>query len=263
MPVCDWDAADYERHSAAQRQWARELIDKLDLRGDEALLDIGCGDGKVTAEIAAQLPNGFAVGMDSSEEMIGLARSRYPAAAHPNLSFVLGDARSLPFHDGFNAVFSNAALHWVRDHGPVLRGIFGSTKPGARITLSMGGRGNADGILAVLDDMLRLGEWAPYFRDFTMPYGFHGPEDYRVWLREAGLRPRRAELVDKDIANADRAGLEGWFRTTWLPYTQRVPAERRDDFVTRVVDWYLERHPPDERGVIHVHMVRLEVEARR
>src|SRR3989304_5312565 len=106
MPVCDWDAADYEQHSAAQ-QWALELIDKLDLRGDEALLDIGCGDGKVTAEIAARLPRGFAVGIDNSEEMIALARSRFRAAAHAHLSFVLGDARFLPFRDCFSAVFSN------------------------------------------------------------------------------------------------------------------------------------------------------------
>jgi trans-aconitate methyltransferase len=263
MPRCDWDAADYERHSAAQQQWARELIDKLHLRGDEALLDVGCGDGKVTAEIAARLPAGFVVGIDNSEEMIALARSRFPAAAHPNLSFVLGDARSLPFRDGFNAVFSNAVLHWVRDHRPVLSGIFGSAKRGARITLSMGGRGNAGGIVAVLDDMLLAPEWRAYFDGFTMPYGFHGPEEYQAWLRDAGLTSRRADLIDKDMTYADRAGLEGWVRTTWLPYTQRVPSQRRDEFVVRLVDRYLERHPPDERGVIHVHMVRLEVEAVR
>jgi trans-aconitate methyltransferase len=125
----------------------------------------------------------------------------------------------------------------------------------------MGGRGNAGGILAALDDMLRAEAWRAYFRDFAMPYGFHGPEEYRVWLREAGLTSRRADLIDKDMTYADRTGLEGWVRTTWLPYTQRVPAERRDEFVARLVDRYLERHPPDARGVIHVHMVRLEIEA--
>jgi trans-aconitate 2-methyltransferase len=261
MPVCNWDAADYERHSSAQRQWARELIDKLDLRGDEALLDIGCGDGKVTAEIAARLPAGTVVGIDNSAAMVALAQSRRPVVDHPNLSFALADARFLPFHDAFSVVFSNAVLHWVRDHRPVLRGIFRSTKPGARITLSMGGSGNADGVLAVLEETLSAKEWRAYFNDFAMPYGFHGPEDYRVWLGEAGLTTRRAELMHKDMTQPDRAGLEGWFRTTWLPYTQRVPEKRRDEFVTQVVDRYLERHPPDKRGVIHVHMVRLEVEA--
>ncbi len=261
MPRCDWDAVDYERYSSAQQRWARELIDKLDLRGDEALLDIGCGDGKVTAEIAARLPRGFAVGIDNSEEMIALARRHYLAAAHTNVSFVLGDARFSPFHDAFNIVFSNAALHWIRDHRPVLAGIFACARRGARIMLSMGGRGNARGVLAVLEDMLGTAEWRPHFDGFAMPYGFHGPEEYRVWLREAGLTPRRTELISKDMAYGDRAGLEGWFRTTWLPYTRRVPAERRDVFTARLVDRYLERHPPDARGIIHVDMVRLEVEA--
>jgi trans-aconitate 2-methyltransferase len=263
MPLYDWDAADYERHSTTQQQWARELISKVKLQGDDVLLDIGCGDGKVTAEIAARLPKGFVVGIDNSEEMIGLAQSRHRVADHPNLSFVLGDARSLPFRNGFSVVFSNAVLHWVRDHRPVLRGICGSARPGARIILQMGGRGNAAGVVAVVEEMLRSEEWREYFDDFAMPYGFYGPEEYRVWLGEAALTAQRADLIEKDMTYADRAGLEGWVRTTWLPYTQRVPAERRDEFIARLVDRYLERHPPDERGLIHVHMVRLEVEADR
>jgi trans-aconitate 2-methyltransferase len=225
------------------------------------VLDIGCGDGKVTAEIAARLPKGFVVGIDSSGAMVARAQSRYPVADHPNLSFVLGDARFLPFCDEFNVVFSNAVLHWLRDHRPVLSGIFGSAKRGARIILQMGGSGNAGGVLAVLEEMLRAEEWRAYFDDFAMPYGFYGPEEYRVWLREAGLATRRADLIEKDMTHADRAAFEGWIRTTWLPYTQRVPPERRDEFTARLLDRYLERCPPDERGVIHVHMVRLEVEA--
>jgi trans-aconitate 2-methyltransferase len=261
MARYDWDAADYEQHSLAQQGWARELIGKLDLQGHETVLDLGCGDGKVTSEIAARLPEGCVVGIDNSQVMISLAQSRYPPAAHPNLSFVLGDVRYLPFRDGFNAIFSNAVLHWVRDHRPVLRGIFDGARRGARAILQMGGTGNAEGILAVLEEMLRAEEWRAYFRDFAMPYGFYGPDEYSVWLDEAGLMPRRAELIEKDMTYADRAGLEGWIRTTWLPYTQRVPADRRDEFITGLVDRYLEREPPDERGVIHVRMVRLEIEA--
>ncbi len=261
MPLYDWDAADYERHSGQQQQWARELIDKLELRGDEIALDIGCGDGKVTAEIAARLPKGFVVGIDNSGAMVARARSRHPIADHSNLSFVLGDARFLPFRDGFNVVFSNAVLHWLRDHRPVLRGIFDSAKRGARIILQMGGSGNAGGVLAVLEGMLRAEEWRSYFDDFAMPYGFYGPEEYRVWLGEAGLTTRRADLIEKDMTHADRAAFEGWIRTTWLPYTQRVPPERRDEFTAQLLDRYLEHCPPDERGVIHVRMVRLEIEA--
>ncbi len=89
-----WNAADYAKHSTAQQGWARELIVKLELIGNEALLDIGCGDGKVTAEIAKSLTNGTVVGVDSSRDMIDLARRQFPPAAHPNLVFAQQAART-------------------------------------------------------------------------------------------------------------------------------------------------------------------------
>src|SRR5919197_6267734 len=90
-----WKPAEYARHSAAQLAWARELIARLKLRGDETLLDIGCGDGKVTAEIAAALPRGGAVGLDSSRDMVEFARAHYPPARFPNLEWVCMDARRI------------------------------------------------------------------------------------------------------------------------------------------------------------------------
>src|SRR5512147_1643215 len=115
-----WDAADYARSSSGQQQWARELIGKLHLQGSESLLDIGCGDGKVTAEIASLLTDGAALGVDNSPEMVSLARSSYPRQSYPNLDFQLADAASLPFESSFDVIFSNATLHWVMDHQPVL-----------------------------------------------------------------------------------------------------------------------------------------------
>jgi trans-aconitate methyltransferase len=256
-----WDATDYAKSSACQQQWARELIRKLELRGDESLLDIGCGDGKVTAEIAAYVPEGFVLGVDSSAEMIALAQSQYPADAFPNLRFRKQDARNLPFCDEFTVVFSNATLHWILDHRPVLRGIFTSLKPGGKALLQMGGRGNAADVIAVAEQVIASQEWRGCFEGFSFPYGFYGPDEYREWLREAGLQARRVELIPKDAAHQGREGFEGWYRTTWLPYTQRVSEEKREAFVALVVDSYLEHHPPDEQGMVHVKMVRLEVEA--
>ncbi len=118
-----WNAQDYHRHSAAQQEWARELIAKLGLIGTERLLDVGCGDGKITAQIAGMLPSGAAVGVDKSEEMIGFAAQTFTADAWPNLSFAVMDASALTFDAEFDIVFSNAALHWIIDHRAVLRGI--------------------------------------------------------------------------------------------------------------------------------------------
>jgi trans-aconitate 2-methyltransferase len=261
MQQYKWDALGYAKNSSAQQQWARELIGKLQLKGDESLLDIGCGDGKVTVEIAARLPNGLVMGVDSSEAMIAFAQSQYPGDAFPNLRFQQQDARSLPFRDEFGVAFSNAALHWVLDHQAVLQGICSSLKRGGRALLQMGGRGNGADVIAALDELIATDQWRGHFEGFKFPYGFYGPDEYQAWLHEAGLQARRVELIPKDMIHQDREGMAAWIRTTWLPYSQRVPEEKREAFVAQMVDQYLERCPVDKQGLVHVRMVRLEVEA--
>lgn len=263
MPAYQWDAQDYEKNSAQQRLWAQELIPKLALRGAEAVLDVGCGDGKVTAEIAAGVPAGRVLGIDLSGEMISLAQARFPPGEYPNLRFQQGDASRLPFEGEFDVVFSNATLHWLRDHRPVLQGIARSLKPGGRILLQMGGRDNGAAIIAVIDEIRRQPEWSLYYAGFEFPYGFYTPEEYQGWLLAAGLQSTRLELVPKDMRQPGKAGLAGWLRTTLLPYTLRVPEEKRPTFIDTLVDAYSAGHPPDDQGNFHVDMVRLEVEAFR
>jgi trans-aconitate 2-methyltransferase len=261
MNKYDWNADDYAKHSTAQQKWARELIAKLHLRGFENVLDIGCGDGKVTAEIAAAVPNGSVLGVDNSRSMIELAQKKYPAAKYANLSFQRADARELSFNRQFEIVFSNATLHWIRNHDPVLAGIYKSLRPDGRVLLQMGGRGNAAGVIAVLEDVKKADRWAPCFAGFEFPYGFHEPGDYKTWLKQAGFHSVRAELIPKDMTHAGLSGLAGWIRTTWLPYTQRIPENQRRAFIEELVHKYTQKYPPDKAGMIHVQMVRLEVEA--
>lgn len=261
--MAQWNPADYHAHSSAQQVWARELIAKLELQPDERVLDIGCGDGKVTAEIAAMLPGGDVVGIDSSAEMIRFARLEFPTARIRNLRFEVMDARAIRFESQFDAVFSNAALHWIAsDHRAVVAGIARGLRPGGRVLLQMAGRGNAVQVLGVLDEMLLQERWRCYFPPpFEFPYGFHGPDEYRAWLGEAGLTAHRVELIPKDMVHADRQAMAGWIRTTWLPYTEHVPVALRPSFVDEIVERYIQRRPPDGAGGIHVQMVRLEVEA--
>jgi len=255
------NAADYAKHSSAQQRWARELIAKLDLNGDESVLDIGCGEGKVTAEIAGYLPAGHVLGVDSSNDMIESAGRHFPIETHSNLSFQLADARQLPFREQFDVIFSNAALHWVIDHQPVLSGIHNSLKAKGRMLLQMGGKGNAESVISVLETIIANDEWISYFSDFEFPYGFHDPETYAQWLGKAGLNPVRIELIPKDMSFENKDGLSGWIRTTWLPYTNRVPGDLKTELIGQLVDTYVEKYPEDSDGNIHVQMVRLEVEA--
>jgi trans-aconitate methyltransferase len=256
-----WDAHDYQRSSEAQFKLGLELIAKLQLKGRERVLDIGCGDGKVTAEIAARLPHGAVTGIDNSQGMIELACRTFPHDEFPNLRFICMDACQLDFHQEFDIVFSNAVLHWVNDHRTVLKGIYTGLKTPGRLLLQMGGRGNVADMTRVVLGITARPEWAPHFKGFVPPYSFFGTEEYGRWLPEAGFRPMRIELIAKDMAQQGREGLAGWFRTTWHPFIHRVPQEKQQQFINAVLDGYLGQHPPDASNIVHIGAVRLEVEA--
>jgi trans-aconitate 2-methyltransferase len=256
-----WDPADYQKSSSAQYNWAMALIADLKLDGEERILDIGCGDGRITAHLAGLVPSGCVLGIDLSSEMISFASVQH--VDHSNLSFRVGNASELHFIEEFDLVVSFACLHWIKDHLSVLKAVRQSLVPGGRFLMQCGGRGNAARILDLTGDLTTSPPWKKYFSGFSFPYHFYGPEDYRVWLAEAGLRPQRAELVAKDMIHQGQAGLEGIIRNTWLPYTERLPLHRRDEFVREIAGRYLERYPLDEKGQAHVQMMRLEVEANK
>lgn len=258
-----WNAEDYCTSSSNQKKWALELLSKLDLKGNERVLDIGCGDGEITAAIAQRVPRGSVVGIDSSKEMIDLATRRFSSEHYPNIAFLLKDAGALDFREEFDAVFSNACLHWVIDHQPVLVGIRRCLKPSGRVLLQMGGKGNAATVLEAIDAVLKMPRWARYFNRFAFPYAFYGPDEYRSWLAALGLQIRRAELLSKEMIHEGSDGFVAWLRTTWLPYTERVPGSLREEFIREIVAAHARIRPPDADGSIHLTMVRLEVEAEK
>ena len=262
-PSFTWNAADYHQSSLAQQQWAKELIAKLGLSGNERVLDIGCGDGKVTAEIARNLPGGNVTGLDSSPEMIRFACDHFPCSEYRNLSFIQGDTRALPFSEEFDVVFSNAALHWIPDHKPVLAGIVKSLRPDGKLLIQMGGKGNAEQVLGAGDIVQKRPEWAQYFSGFAFTFGFFGKAEYREWLIESGFEPLRVELIQKDMTYSSRQDFATWIRTTWLPWQSRLPKSRRSGYIEAVMDEYLKKYPADADGTIHISMVRLEVEAKK
>lgn len=319
-----WSAADYASNSAVQQTWARELIIQLNLQGNERILDVGCGDGKITAELARSVPHGSIVGVDASSQMIEFADETFPARKHPNLQFQICDARHIepgafrsssppqreeragerrhpeitgrrqfiprpllvgskekitsttsphpspPLRGGegvafepFDLVFSNAALHWVDDHQAFVRGAASVLRPGGRLVVSSGGKGNAHDVFLALRPEMRLKRWREFFRKMEAPYFFHSPEEYKKWLPRFGFKTRNVRLAPKNATYEGREGFAAWLRTTWLPYTQRVPESLREEFISAVVERYLVKHPIDDKGLVHVRMVRLEIDALR
>jgi trans-aconitate 2-methyltransferase len=256
-----WNAADYAANSAVQQTWARELIARLKLCGDEHVLDIGCGDGKVTAEIAHAVPRGTVTGADASAEMIGFARKAFPPKQHPNLKFRVMDARKLKSRRRLDIIFSNAALHWVDNHKAILRRAAAVLKSGGRLVISCGGKGNAQDVFVALRPEMRLKRWRHFFRQMPTPYFFYSPADYEKWLPQFGFKRIGVQLAPKDATYVGREGLAAWLRTTWLPYVQCVPEDLREEFIAGITNRYAAKHPPEADGKIHVRMVRLEIEA--
>ncbi|WP_283149124.1 methyltransferase domain-containing protein [Silvimonas soli] len=254
-----WNPQDYAQNSTGQERWAKELIAQLDLKHDDTVLDIGCGDGRHTAVIASLVPQGSVLGTDFSPEMIAHAQREHMSAPLPNLSFEVADAAALPYPARFSVIFSNAAIHWVPgDHASVLRGIANALLPHGHALLQLGGHGNGAGIIAAFDTVRSRPEWAAHFAEFRFPYGFHRVEDYQRWAQEAGLTVVDAQLIPKIMPYADRAAFNGWLRTAWLPFIEPVPEAAQADYIESVVDAYLAANPGD----INVRMVRLQVSLR-
>lgn len=261
MQKFEWNADEYSKYSSGQEKWAKELLAKLKLRGDESVLDLGCGDGKITVEIANIVKDGSVIGVDNSEEMIKLAAQRYPADRYPNLSFEVMDAKEIRYEERFDVVFSNAALHWVDDHRKMLGGINRSLKPGGRFLIQTGGTGNAAAGFETIELMSAIDEWIPYLKDAKSPYNFFSDKDYEKLVPEAGFKPVRIELLKKDMVHEGIEAFKGFIRTTWLPYTQRIPEEKRERFITETANMFVKKYPADDEGKVHIGMVRLEAEA--
>ena len=263
MSKYNWNANDYKTNSQVQEIWAKELIEKLSLNGTEDILDLGCGDGKVTAEISNAVKRGTVLGIDNSSSMITFAKKRFTSEKHPNLSFQEIDAQNLNFEECFDIVFSNAVLHWVKDHNSVLEGLYKSLKKKGKILLQMGGKGGVSQLISVLNEMLSYPEWHAYFQIFEFPYTFLGVEEYETMLLDRSFQIKRIELIHKDAVHEGKEKFKGWIRTTWIPYLERIPEEKREEFIETLVTKYIEQVPLDAEDNIHVDMVMLEIEAEK
>jgi trans-aconitate 2-methyltransferase len=258
-----WNPQDYAQHSRGQEAWAKELLTQVGLRADDVVLDVGCGDGRNTATIAASVPNGRVLGVDLSADMVAHAATQHCRPPANNLRFAQADAAALPFEAEFSVVFSSATLHWVADQRAAVQGIARALQFGGRFVAQFGGQGNCADAIATFERLAAEPRWRGRLTPVTAPYHFHSPADYERWLQEAGMQILECRLIPKDMVHDSHGAFLGWLRTAWHPYTSRAPLDLRDAFVADAADSYTASHPPDEHGRIHVSCVRLQVRARK
>ncbi|WP_293915092.1 class I SAM-dependent methyltransferase [Deinococcus sp.] len=230
-----WSAEQYRGRHAFVYEASRDLVtDWLSPQPDERILDLGCGTGELTAQIAQAA--GHVHGIDASAQMIAGAQAKH---VRDNLSFEVQDAHRLPYRSGFGAVFSNAALHWMAPLGGVFSGVARSLIPGGRLALEMGGAGN---VLVVRESVEQALSEAG-LPALKHPWMFPSPGELATLLEAAGFTVRRLHLFERPsvLVGADgfRAWLEG-FGSGWLaPLTpkQRSAVIRRAEELARPELW--------------------------
>jgi trans-aconitate methyltransferase len=218
-----WDSSLYDdRHSFVWKK-VGDLIDVLNPRAGERILDLGCGTGHLTAQIAAR--GAAAIGLDSSVSMIAQARRNYP-----KLGFVLGDAGEFRFDEPFDAVFSNAALHWIPEAVPVIASVARALRPGGRFVLEMGGKGNIARIVGVLGAVLREAGYAP-----RNPWYFPSAGEYATLLEQHGFEVEALWTIERwNQLEHPQKGLREWLEMFAGVWFEGVPEKDREGLVAEM-----------------------------
>jgi trans-aconitate 2-methyltransferase len=223
-----WDASTYDRIADPMARWGMAILDRLELRGDERVLDAGCGTGRVTEQLAERLPNGYVIALDASPAMIAEARRRL-ARFGDRVGYLVADlGRPIPLEAPIDAVLSTATFHWVPDHDALFRNLAAVLRPGGRLVAQCGGAGNIASVQAVL---ATIGD------GWLGPVHFETPEATERRLAAAGFEAIRCWLTRETVTFDDRTSLETYLRTVILgAHLERLPEPERDGFVRTVAE---------------------------
>jgi trans-aconitate methyltransferase len=225
-PSQQWDARGYNQAFAFVWEHGASLVDLLDPQPGERVLDLGCGTGHLTAEIAGR--GAVAIGIDSSAEMVESAR-----AAYPDIEFFVADAANFSLPDPVDAVFSNAVLHWVHPPEGAVRSVRGALKPGGRLVAELGGHGNVAAVVSALTGALQRHGFADAAAQ--NPWYFPSIGEYATLIESYDMEPVLMQLYDRPtLLDGGEAGLSGWLRMFAGSFLGRVPDERHADIVADV-----------------------------
>ncbi len=186
MTSHEWNAAAYHRVSAPQVSWGKKVLSRIQLKGNETLLDAGCGTGRLTEDLLQALPNGRVVGVDLSQNMLRAAREHL-AAYGVHVLFLAADLSDLPFQQAFDGIFSTAAFHWILDHDKLFRSLHDALKPGGWLIAQCGGGPNLARLRERARMLMATPPYAEFLGNFREPWEFADAETAGARLRRAGF----------------------------------------------------------------------------
>ena len=229
----EWDAGAYHRLSEPQFAWGMRVLNRLDLRGDERVLDAGCGSGRLTTELRARLPRGTVVATDLSFNMVVAARVTLAERFRDRWQLVNCAAQELPFRERFDVIFSTATLHWVTDHPALFISLHEALAPGGRLHAQCGGGPNLAALHARAGELKASREFSSHFGGWRDPWEFADAATTAARLRAAGFSDIETSLEHAPTALSDAATYREFIRKVVLrPYLLYLPDDSsRDRFV--------------------------------
>jgi len=210
MTSQEWNADEYSEHAAFVAELAVDVLKLLAAQKGERILDLGCGDGRLTQFLQEQGCDMY--GVDGSPEMIEKTRQL-------GLACAVMDGHSLTFNSEFDAVFSNAALHWMTRPIDVVNGIYAALKPGGRMVVEFGGKGNTHKIMTAISETLAESGQS----DYELPWYFPDEVEYSSILEEAGFAVLHSELVNRSTPL--ESGMRKWLEL----FTSGITADMDED----------------------------------
>jgi trans-aconitate 2-methyltransferase len=253
----DWDAKKYDRLAAPQEEWARRVLKRLPLKGEESVLDAGCGSGRATKLLLEKLPGGRVIGVDGSPSMIEVAAETF--AGDARVCLMNADLLELSPEllggecgtDGVDAVFSNATFHWIKDHEGLFERLHSVLRPTGRLVAQCGGRGNVKSWIRAVQVASSKEPFAAHVGGFE-PWNFYGPEETEEKLRAAGFDEVRCWLEELPAVIPDEP--RDFIVVVGLAAQhERLPEELREPFTDAVLESF--------EGPIELRYIRLNIEA--
>jgi len=231
-----WNGSDYAQNSSVQQSHGQRLFSSLSLKGNEKILDVGCGDGKLTVHLAERVPQGLVIGIDPSDSMLFKAQSLKQASIFPNLFFFKGWAENFSFAERFDHIIAIHVMHWIKNQEIALSNIYSHLKPGGQVHLILAPSKEGLPFYRALQKTV-LG-WKQDFENFDNPQKVFDMETYRKYLIQVGFHIDAIHYVYHESVHENKDKLKAWIQQ-WLPHGKHLPIAKQSTFFETLMDHYL------------------------
>lgn len=253
----EFNGEKYKKASKHQKEWGNKLISEMKLNGNEEILDLGCGDGVLSEQLARLVPSGKVTGIDASVGMIETAQK----CPKSNLAFLCMDINDIAYANDFDVIFSNAALHWVKDHQKLLQSSFTALRPNGILRWNFAGDGNCANFFSTMKTMMNDDLYKEYFLDFQWPWFMPTKEEYEKLMTNVGFCK-----VNIEDENADRYFLDCDEMIKWIdqpsivPFINHIPTEKKEAFRHAVIEMMIDQTKQSD-GRCHETFRRINIQA--